>query len=93
MPFEPVPREIRFKILRVYAGAELPGSAAARAFGCSCPAAPNRAGVGWAVSDLTTRRGFWIVNLCKVHEHLLQPDRSAKPYDAPERVEDGDRRL
>jgi hypothetical protein len=72
MSAEPLMREIRFKILQVHAGADLPGSAAARAYGCSCPVAANRAGIGLAVSDITTRRGFWIDSLCEAHGHLLQ---------------------
>jgi hypothetical protein len=71
-PGEHLMREIRFKILWVHAGADLPGSTAAREYGCSCPAGPNRAGIGLAVSDMTTRRGFWIDNLCKAHGHLLK---------------------
>jgi hypothetical protein len=63
---------IRFKILQVNAGAQLPGSAAARARGCGCPVAPNRSGTGWEVSDEVMRRGFWIEKGCKIHGHVVE---------------------
>jgi len=61
---------IRFKILRANGGGT-PGSAAARARGCSCPTGPNGLGAGLPVSDDTTRKGFWIEDRCEIHAHLL----------------------
>jgi len=63
---------LHFKILQVVAGANLPGSVAARAAACGCPTAVNRSGGGWEVSDDVRRRGFWIEDGCKVHGDLVR---------------------